>query len=104
MPASGVVSSVFHITGLGWGIEVPLSSLEGDVFKGDRVTCPAVDTRRTVTVKTWDIPRKQGEPCVAIIVGQVRETLIRSWLDQQEFFTAPGDLSPPDTRSDSPRR
>lgn len=85
--ASGLVTAVFHISGRGWVLEVPLASLEGEVFRGDQITCPAVETRRTVTVKDWDIPRKQGEPCVAIVVGQVREALVQSWLHQQVLFS-----------------
>ena len=87
-PATGVVSAVFQVTGLGWVLEVPLSSLEGDVSSGDFVTCPAVEARHIFTVKSWNIPRKLGEPCVVFVVGKVPEALVQSWLHQQVFFAA----------------
>lgn len=98
-PASGVVSAVFRVTGWGWVLEVPLSSLEGEVFVGDMVTCPVVPTRRTVTVKSWDIPRKLGEPCVVFVVGEVREEVVESWLHRRVSFVAPDESSVPNNRS-----
>lgn len=85
--AYGYVADQFFLTGQGWVLMVRLSDLQGEVFLGDVVLCANLETRRTIKVKGLDLPRKQGEPVLGVVVGQLRETLIRPLLHQHIYFS-----------------
>jgi hypothetical protein len=82
------VSDVFELTGRGAVALIdPSGNSEWSLHFGDSVTLERPDGSTTVTtVNEIDIPRRQGPPCLALVMGAMSKADIpigtKIWIDE----------------------